>query len=110
MNNRSRIAGTAGQDKTLSNAALPGWRHTRWLPLATSAVAVLALAIWVVSGWVGGGHSFDGERLRIAEVTRGDLIRDISADGRVIAEAHDGRIALLNREGGGLCVSLTLPL
>ena len=49
-------------------------------------------------------------RSRIAEVTRGDLIRDISADGRVIAEAHDGRIALLNREGGGLCVSLTLPL
>ena len=29
---------------------------------------------------------------------------------REIAEAHDGRIALLNREGGGLCVSLTLPL
>ena len=29
---------------------------------------------------------------------------------REIAEAHDGRIALLNRDGGGLCVSLTLPL
>ncbi|MEO5629960.1 MAG: PAS domain-containing sensor histidine kinase [Thermomonas sp.] len=29
---------------------------------------------------------------------------------REIAEAHDGRIALLNREDGGLCVSLTLPL
>lgn len=29
---------------------------------------------------------------------------------REIAEAHDGRIALLNRQGGGLCVALTLPL
>ncbi len=29
---------------------------------------------------------------------------------REIAEAHGGRIALLNRDGGGLCVSLTLPL
>ena len=28
---------------------------------------------------------------------------------REIAEAHGGRIALLNREGGGLCVSLHLP-
>jgi nitrogen fixation/metabolism regulation signal transduction histidine kinase len=28
---------------------------------------------------------------------------------REIAEAHGGRIALLNREGGGLCVSLFLP-
>jgi nitrogen fixation/metabolism regulation signal transduction histidine kinase len=29
---------------------------------------------------------------------------------REIAEAHGGRIALLNREGGGLCVSLVFPL
>lgn len=29
---------------------------------------------------------------------------------REIAEAHDGRVALLNREGGGLCVTLVLPL
>lgn len=28
---------------------------------------------------------------------------------REIAEAHGGRISLANREGGGLCVSLTLP-
>ena len=28
---------------------------------------------------------------------------------REIAEAHGGRIALLNREGGGLCVSLVIP-
>ena len=28
---------------------------------------------------------------------------------REIAEAHGGRIALLNREGGGLCVTLVLP-
>ena len=28
---------------------------------------------------------------------------------REIAEAHGGRIALLNREGGGLCVSIVLP-
>ena len=28
---------------------------------------------------------------------------------REIAEAHGGRIALLNRDGGGLCVALVLP-
>ena len=28
---------------------------------------------------------------------------------REIAEAHGGRIALLNRDGGGLCVSMYLP-
>jgi len=29
---------------------------------------------------------------------------------REIAEAHGGRIRLANRDGGGLCVTLTLPL
>lgn len=28
---------------------------------------------------------------------------------REIIEAHGGHIALANREGGGLCVSLSLP-
>lgn len=29
---------------------------------------------------------------------------------REITEAHGGRIALLNRDGGGLCVAITLPI
>ncbi|MDI1252627.1 efflux RND transporter periplasmic adaptor subunit [Thermomonas sp.] len=85
MNNRSRIADTSGQDQRLSQAAQTGWRHKRWLPIAAVAIAVLALAGWVISGWAGGGRSFDASRLRIAEVKRGDLVRDLSADGRVIA-------------------------
>jgi signal transduction histidine kinase len=28
---------------------------------------------------------------------------------REIAEAHGGRVSLANRDGGGLCVSVTLP-
>ena len=85
MNNRSRIADTSGQDQTLTHAAQPGGRHKRWVLIAAAGIAVLALAGWVISGWAGGGRSFDASRLRIAEVKRGDLVRDLSADGRVIA-------------------------
>ncbi len=85
MNNRSRIADTSGQDQTLSQAASPATRSKRWLPLAAGGIAVLALAAWVISGWAGGGSSFDASRLRFAEVKRGDLVRDLSADGKVIA-------------------------
>ena len=43
------------------------------------------MVAWLLAGWSGGSRSFDGSRVRIATVTRGDLVRDISADGRVIA-------------------------
>ncbi len=76
------IRDTSAQDSQLSpNTAA---RKRRWL-LITAAVLLLAVAVlWLVSAWSGGGRSFDASRLRIAEVKRGDLVRDISADGRVI--------------------------
>lgn len=46
---------------------------------------MLAVAGWVVASWGDGARSYDASRLRIAEVTRGDLVRDLSAEGRVIA-------------------------
>ncbi|GAB3097267.1 efflux RND transporter periplasmic adaptor subunit [Lysobacter terrae] len=50
-----------------------------------SAAALVMVMGWLLSGWTAGARSFDASRLRIATVTRGDLVRDISADGRVIA-------------------------
>ncbi|WP_369521515.1 HlyD family secretion protein, partial [Escherichia coli] len=35
--------------------------------------------------WSNASRSYDSSRVRIAEVKRGDLVRDIAADGRVIA-------------------------
>jgi HlyD family secretion protein len=48
-------------------------------------VLLLAVIAWVGAQWLSGSRSLSGDRLRIATVTRGDLLRDISADGRVIA-------------------------
>ena len=78
------IPDTSAQDRPLSAARpeRPAWR--RWLWPAVAAVPVLALQAWVVAGWGAGSRSYDASRIRIAEVTRGDLVRDISADGRVI--------------------------
>ncbi|MFT4179393.1 MAG: efflux RND transporter periplasmic adaptor subunit [Thermomonas sp.] len=83
MDTRSRIRDTAGQDQVL--AASPQRRRRQWLIGGVAGAMVLALAAWVASGWLGGARSFDAARLRIAEVKRGDLVRDLSAEGRVIA-------------------------
>src|SRR5688572_8194690 len=85
------IRDTSAQDRplhgssTASNAAVPSPRRRQWL-YAGAGVTVLVVAIgWLLSGWTAGARSFDASRVRIAEVKRGDLVRDISAEGRVIA-------------------------
>jgi len=85
MDNRPRIRDTSGQDHAVPSAR-PGKRRRKGLVIGGVAGALLlALAAWVVVGWSSGGRSFDASRVRVATVTRGDLVRDLSADGRVIA-------------------------
>jgi len=77
------IRDTSAQDQTITQHQQPKWR--RWLWPAVAVLVVLAGVGFVAKGWLGGSRSFDGDRLRIATVGRGDLVRDIAADGRVIA-------------------------
>lgn len=84
---RFRIRDTSAQDHAITPPVAGTTRRIprQWLIGAIAGVAILALTAWVATGWLGGGRSFDASRIRIAEVTRGDLVRDLSADGRVIA-------------------------
>jgi len=57
------------------------------IPLAIA----LALLLWIVprfSRWLSTDRSVDVSELRIAAVTRGDLERDVSIQGRVVAAFH----------------------
>jgi len=82
------IRDTSAQDIPVatSSAASSRLRQRRpWLVAGGLGVLGVLAAAWLLSGWSGGSRSFDAARVRIAPVTRGDLVRDISADGRVIA-------------------------
>jgi HlyD family secretion protein len=80
---RGRIRDTAGQDHIPATPARQ--HHRKWVLASIAVVTTLALIGWVSSSWLGGSRSYNASRLRIAEVTRGDLVRDLSAEGRVIA-------------------------
>src|SRR3546814_11347195 len=79
------IRDTSGQDQALSQASPLARKRRQWMIGVAAGLGLLLLVGWLVTGWSAGSRSFDGSRVRIAEVTRGDLVRDISADGRVIA-------------------------
>ncbi|MFN7136500.1 MAG: efflux RND transporter periplasmic adaptor subunit [Thermomonas sp.] len=85
MQPRAHIRDTSGQDRAPATPTASRKRPPRWLGWAAGGLGVLLLAGWVAKGWLGGANSYDASRLRIASVTRGDLVRDLSAEGRVIA-------------------------
>ncbi len=70
--------------------------------LAGIGVAVLVLLVWLVPGAVrlfSAGASVSSSRLQIATVERGSFVRDIAADGRVVAAVSP---TLYARAGGAV--------
>src|SRR3546814_5599442 len=81
MDNRPRIRDTSGQDHVVSTPAGSFRRHRKaWLVGGIAGAVVLAMAAWVIVGWTSGGRSYDASRVRIAQVTRGDLVRDLRSE------------------------------
>ncbi len=78
------IRDTSGQDQVLRTSPLSATRR-RWLIGGGLAIALTVAIGAVLSSWSGGGRSVDAARVRIATVQQGDLVRDLSAEGRVIS-------------------------
>jgi len=79
-----KIADTSAQDVVLK--ATTGRRKTILISVGILAVV---LAVWLllpsVQRWAGSSTSVPRDRLRLATVTRSDLVRDVSVQGRVVA-------------------------
>ena len=85
MGARLKIADTSAQDVQLA----PKDKRKRYVVIAASSLLLLFLVFWyvvpAVMRWSSATISVPRDRLRIAEVVRGDLVRDVSVQGRVVA-------------------------
>ena len=77
------IRDTSSQDAVISTP--PPHRTRRRALSAGAAIALVAASAMLVTSWRGSEHAVNASRLRIAEVTRGTLIRDAAVNGRVVA-------------------------
>jgi HlyD family secretion protein len=75
---------TAGQDRVIERSS-PWKRHRTILLAGLAAVIALGVLIAYLLRYSGAGVSVDRSRLTIATVERGSFIRDIAADGQVVA-------------------------
>ncbi|MEP6483059.1 MAG: HlyD family efflux transporter periplasmic adaptor subunit [Rudaea sp.] len=78
------IRDTSAQDRRIQTAP----SHRRWVIIGGVAAAVIVALIWVVptvARLVSAGASVNAASVRIAQVKRGTLTRDVSAQGKVVA-------------------------
>jgi HlyD family secretion protein len=79
------IRDTSAQDRPVDQTARLKKQRVVILGAALAALLLMIASILLVRGWVSAEVSVPLERVRIAEVTRGEFIRDVSAQGTVVA-------------------------
>lgn len=97
------IADTSGQDRALTRKRRPG--YALWI-----LIALVLAGVWftlpAMRKWSAADRSFDRAKLRFGKVMRGDLVSDISVEGRIIASSYptlyspaSGRVTLAVKAG-----------
>jgi HlyD family secretion protein len=79
-----KIADTSGQDTAVLK---PSNNKTKWIALGLILLALFAYFTLApaISNWSNSDVSISAQRVRLATVTQGDFVRDLSVQGRVVA-------------------------
>lgn len=97
------ISDTSGQDQVIARK-----RRPQYTILIIAGIVLIAL--WVIlpglRTWSSADRSFDRAKLRFDTVTLGDLISDVSVEGRIVASSYptlyspaEGRVTLTAKAG-----------
>lgn len=77
------IRDTSAQDLVLTAPSV--WRTKKLYLWVAVALAIVVAGIVVLSAWAGSTKSVSITRLKIAQVSRGTLVRDVAVNGRLVA-------------------------
>lgn len=79
------IRDTSAQDTPVDPSLERGKRRRLMLIAGAGALALVIVSVVVVRSWISTAVVVPRDRLRIAEVQRGKFIRDVSAEGAIVA-------------------------
>src|SRR4029453_11243278 len=82
------IENTSAMDKAIVKARGLSLRMIAGLVAGAVLIGGLVLGVPTIRRWSRAERSIDGARLRLGQVVRGDLERDVSAEGRIVAALH----------------------
>jgi HlyD family secretion protein len=85
---------TAAQDTKVTDNSASRRRRIRWLVAGGAAVGFAIMLAWLAHAWSNTGHMVSAEVLSITTVKRGHFVRDVSAEGSVVAAVHPTLFAI----------------
>lgn len=77
------IRDTSGQDAVIAAPAV--WRRKKVVVGLVLSLAFLILCFFLVRAFANSSKSINASRIKIAQVTRGTLVRDVAVNGRMVA-------------------------
>jgi len=90
----TRIRDTSAQDIAVDPAPAQKRRRYQMIGIGAGVLLLLIVIAFVVRNWLAAEISVPIERVRIAEVTRGPFVRDISSQGTVVAAVSPTMFAI----------------
>jgi HlyD family secretion protein len=82
------VRGTERQDTAIA-APKRAWYKQRWVHVCVVGGIILAVLVgWLIRAWSNSNHVVSADRLRIVPVANGHFVRDVAAQGTVIAAVN----------------------
>jgi HlyD family secretion protein len=88
------VRGTDAQDTPVTDDTAIRHRRRRRYVLAASSLLVLAALAWLMHAWSNSSHTVAADRLRIVAVQQGHFVRDVAAQGTVVAAVNPTLFAI----------------
>jgi len=85
---------TEAQDTVVTDNSASRRRRIRWLLVGGGALVFAVLLVWLAHAWSNTSHMVSAEVLNIATVKRGHFVRDVAAEGSVVAAVNPTLFAI----------------
>jgi HlyD family secretion protein len=89
------VRGTDGQDIAVAPPRHAWLKHRRgWLVAGVGVMVFAAGFLWLVHAWSRSSQVVSADRIRVSTVSRGHFVRDVAAEGTVIAAVNPTLFAI----------------
>jgi HlyD family secretion protein len=81
----SSVRSTAAQDTAVADQGGAWRKRLRWSVTGAAGLIGVGVLAWLAHSWANSAHVISADRLRITTVKQGHFVRDVAAEGTIVA-------------------------